>query len=203
MARLLAEISLYEMFFYLMCAWIVVDCWQRFVESFMRDTLHMNSQSSYHNFIIAFVLLGIFIILITAGDIILRDFSDAFDSQQTSSSSSQTMREETQPWQSNIEWDYKYDGQWKGNNQSDFCSNCARRCRWIWDDDRVAPVQQLHGGDAGQVPNDYAEKGVRRIPHSRRKSRHAQDHLSKVDGTQSTRRNTTDLPQDFLVVRRR
>lgn len=187
MAELVADMTLYEMFFYIIGAWIVVDSWQRLIESLMTDKFGMNLQSAYHNFIIAFVLLGIFLILITIGNTILRNLSPP---SETYTSLPNNHPSNKDGWSE------------RGVQQAD-CCDCAWRFQRIRDNAGIFPPCELCGRYAGSLSSFDVEEVINRNAYNSGKPRHSPDYISKVDRTQFERGYDADLPQDFLVVRRR
>jgi hypothetical protein len=72
MVRTIQELSILETFTYVIAGWIVISVWQRFVENYVYNGLGMNRELPYHNFIVAMVATGIFIIVITSGETIMQ-----------------------------------------------------------------------------------------------------------------------------------
>jgi hypothetical protein len=72
MVRTVQELSILQTFTYVIAGWIVISVWQRFVENYAYNGLGMNRELPYHNFIVAMVATGIFIITITTAENIMR-----------------------------------------------------------------------------------------------------------------------------------
>lgn len=65
MARRLQQLYLFEFFLYVIAGWIIINLWQRFVENFFYGGLGLDRELPYHNFVVVFVMSGIFLIVVS------------------------------------------------------------------------------------------------------------------------------------------
>lgn len=84
MVRALTQLNLIEAFFYIIVGWVLISIWQKFFDNFLYKSLPFRRGSTYHNFIIAIVCTGIFLVLIgSANSIIQKDFTNIFSTGPT------------------------------------------------------------------------------------------------------------------------
>lgn len=65
MGRRLQDIFLIEMFLYIICGWLIIGLWQRFIENFFYNGLGLDRELPYHNFIVMFIITSVFLFIIS------------------------------------------------------------------------------------------------------------------------------------------
>lgn len=77
MAFTVADLTVVETFVYFMVAWTLVAFWQRLAENIAYNSIGLNREIAYHNFIATFVTTVIFLVLVYYIPIIIRRFESS------------------------------------------------------------------------------------------------------------------------------
>ena len=82
MTKTVSELSILETFVYIILCWLVISIWQRFIENYAYNELGLNRELAYHNFIVAMVFSGVFIVIITSAERIFSTDGNAITRQE-------------------------------------------------------------------------------------------------------------------------
>jgi len=63
--RRLQDIFIIEMFLYIICGWLIIGLWQRFIENFFYNGLGLDRELPYHNFIVMFIITTTFLFIVS------------------------------------------------------------------------------------------------------------------------------------------
>ena len=100
----IADLTVLETFIYFIIAWTLVAFWQRLAENIAYNTIGLNREVAYHNFIATFVTTIIFLVVVYYVPIIFRRFdysythktqNETFDQEDVSGSPIDLLQDKT------------------------------------------------------------------------------------------------------------
>ena len=112
--RKLQNILLLEMFLYIIAGWLVIGMWSRFVDNLFYNSLGLDRELPYHNFIVMFVVTSVFLFVVSFISQLLDEdpagveneqFNSGIVINQNSSPTKNGLESNGKNYQSNLDFD--------------------------------------------------------------------------------------------------